>query len=162
VYGLLVHGDEFLLAANKGCVREAAAAGTLGTLDAANTIGLGRGGQVGAAELLARVRSRWAARAGAPAVGADYEAIPGLRIGWQGRVADSNRGWVWQRPGASGNADMLRVMDPTSRYPNGYARFYNDRGQPLGMDARPGTMDETHFPRDPESGLWSVPEGWGE
>jgi hypothetical protein len=46
-------------------VREAAAAGTLGTLDAANTIALGRGGQVGAAELLARVRSRWAARAGA-------------------------------------------------------------------------------------------------
>ena len=36
----------------------------------------------------------------------------------------------FQRPEATGNADMIRIMDPTTMYPNGYVRYYNESGQP--------------------------------
>lgn len=87
------------------------------------------------------------------------DSIPGLKAGWQGRVADNGKGWVWQRPGATGNGDMMRVMDPTPQYPNGYVRFYNDGGQPLGLDGKPGSNSLTHIPRNPD-GSWPVPKGW--
>lgn len=100
------------------------------------------------------------ARFGAGAEGAATPGIPGLISGWQGRVADSGKGWVFQRPGASGNADMLRVMDPTPQYPNGYVRFYNEHGQPIGLNGKPGPNSVTHIPRGPD-GSWPTPNGWG-
>jgi hypothetical protein len=92
--------------------------------------------------------------------GAAARGIPGLRSGWQGRIADNGKGWVWQRPGASGNADMMRVMDPMEQYPNGYVRFYNEHGQPVGLNGKPGPNSETHIPRGVDGG-WETPDGWG-
>jgi len=71
--------------------------------------------------------------------------VPG---GWQARTADNGRGIVYQRPGATGNADMIRIMDPTDKYPGGYFRWYNDRGQPLDVYGKPGPPSATHIPED--------------
>ena len=65
---------------------------------------------------------------------------------WVARVADNGRGIVYQRPGATGNADMVRIMEPTARYPQGYVRFYNSYGQPLGINGKPGSRADTHIP----------------
>jgi len=86
---------------------------------------------------------------------------------WEGRVADNGKGEVWQRPGAPNNADSVRIMEPTDRYPNGYVRFYNEHGQPIGLDGKPnvpgGTKADnarhTHIPINPD-GTYSTPEGW--
>lgn len=83
----------------------------------------------------------------------------GAKPGWTSRAADNGKGTVWQKPGATGNADSLRKMQPTSRYPHGYVRFYNQHGQPIGLNGRPGTQPETHIPLRPD-GTYDMPEGW--
>jgi hypothetical protein len=82
-----------------------------------------------------------------------------LGRGWSRRTADNGLGTVYQRPGATGNADMLRVMGPTQRYPHGYVRFHNEHGQPVGLDGTPGSRAHTHIPRNPD-GSYPTPEGW--
>lgn len=82
-----------------------------------------------------------------------------LARGWSQRTADNGLGTVYQRPGATGNADMLRVMGPTQRYPHGYVRFHNEYGQPIGLDGKPGSRADTHIPRNPD-GTYPTPEGW--
>jgi hypothetical protein len=76
--------------------------------------------------------------------GMTYE-IP---AGWKGRVADSGKGLVFQKPGSTGNANMIRIMDPTPKYPNGYVRVYNDIGQPLDVFGKPGSKAATHIPSE--------------
>lgn len=56
---------------------------------------------------------------------------------WVRRRADNGKGWVWQQPGANYNANSVRVMEPTDAYPSGYVRFYNQHGQPIGLDGKP-------------------------
>ena len=68
--------------------------------------------------------------------------------GWVGRSADNGNGIVYQRSGATANADMIRVMDPTPRYPSGYVRYYNQHGQPLDVFGKPGSRATTHIPLD--------------
>ncbi|MEM7347239.1 MAG: hypothetical protein AAF485_23620, partial [Chloroflexota bacterium] len=79
--------------------------------------------------------------------------------GWAQRGADNNRGTVWQAPDADGNANMVRVMDPTEQYPNGYVRFHNEHGQPIDLNGRPGAPADTHIPIDPDN-TFPTPEGW--
>lgn len=76
--------------------------------------------------------------------------------GWVQRVADNGRGTVYQRPGATGNADMIRIMESTSKYPNGYVRYYNQQGQPLDVYGHTGPGSATHIPQDYQ-GPWP---GW--
>ena len=68
--------------------------------------------------------------------------------GWLARTADNGKGIVYQRPGVTGNADMIRIMDPTTRYPSGYVRYYNQHGRPLDVLGKPGPRDATHIPLD--------------
>jgi hypothetical protein len=71
--------------------------------------------------------------------------------GYEGRVADNGKGLVYQPAGATGNADAIRIADPDGRYPIGYARFYNQYGQPvIPWTGAPGSKADTHFPLDYE------------
>ncbi|WP_139346721.1 RHS repeat domain-containing protein, partial [Sinomonas mesophila] len=81
--------------------------------------------------------------------GTTYD-IPG---DWTQRMADNNNGLVFQRPGSSGNSNMIRIMEPTSLYPKGHVRVYNSEGQPITPFGKPGSQAETHIPQD-YSGGW--------
>lgn len=39
--------------------------------------------------------------------------------GWAAREADNGKGIVYQQPGAEGNVDSIRIMEPTAKYPKG-------------------------------------------
>jgi hypothetical protein len=70
---------------------------------------------------------------------------------WVARVADNGKGIVFQESGATGRANSVRIMEPTARYPNGYARVYNSNGQvvdSLGSPGNPLGNAATHFPED--------------
>ena len=75
-----------------------------------------------------------------------------------GRVADNGAGIVYQRPGATGSADMIRIMDATLQYPQGYVRYYNDRGQPLDPSGKPGNRALTHISLDYEGPMSGWPQ----
>ncbi|WP_405583393.1 polymorphic toxin-type HINT domain-containing protein [Streptomyces sp. NBC_01092] len=92
-----------------------------------------------------------------PAIGPQRPT--GVGDDWVARAADNGKGSVWQKPGSTGNADMLRVMNPTGRYPDGYVRFTNKHGQPIGLDGKPGSKADTHIPMNPD-GTYPLPVGW--
>jgi hypothetical protein len=75
--------------------------------------------------------------------------------GWTQRMADNNKGLVFQRPGSSGNQNSIRIMEPTSKYPSGYVRVYNSygNGQPVDPFGKPGPNAATHIPQN-YSGAW--------
>ncbi len=66
--------------------------------------------------------------------------------GWVGRTADNGKGIVYQRPGAIGDADSIRVMQPNARNPNGYVVYYNRHGQPLNVDGNITSPLHWHIP----------------
>jgi hypothetical protein len=95
----------------------------------------------------------------------DGENVPeadqpeGVKDGWTERTADNGKGKVYQKPGATGNADQVRIMEPTAKYPDGYVRFYNDQGQPINLNGKPGPNSETHIEINPD-GTYPLPKGW--
>ncbi|MFE3546003.1 hypothetical protein ACFXK0_23835 [Nocardia sp. NPDC059177] len=78
---------------------------------------------------------------------------------WEARLADNGKGWVWQKPGSNFNQNTFRDALPTKDYPNGYVRFYNEHGQPLKLDGKPGSNAETHIPKNAD-GTYPTPPGW--
>jgi hypothetical protein len=75
-----------------------------------------------------------------------------IPAGWayKGRTRN-DQGTIWQRVGATGNADSIRIVDASGadpRYPNGYLRYYNSLGQPLDVNGKPGDRASTHIPLD--------------
>jgi hypothetical protein len=96
-----------------------------------------------------------------PSSGRTYVSTPqgttyDIPAGWQSRAADNGAGIVYQRPGAVGNADLIRIMDPTPKYPSGYVVYTNEYGQPLTVFGNPDPRAATHIPQD-YVGPWS---GW--
>ena len=90
-------------------------------------------------------------------VGTSRGTIYDIPEGWVGRAANNNnKGIVYQRAGAEGNADMVRIMEPTPKYPDGYVRVYNSGGQPVDVFGKPGPPADTHIPGT-YSGPWP---GW--
>ena len=85
----------------------------------------------------------------------------GVPPGWVARPADNGMGTVYQQPGAVGNSNSIRIMEPGAnpQYPNGYVRFTNEHNQPINLDGKPGTRAETHIPRNPD-GSFPIPKGW--
>jgi hypothetical protein len=53
---------------------------------------------------------------------------------------------------------MIRIMDPTERYPQGYVRYYNNQGQPLDAFGKPAGRAETHIPLDYEGPIPGWPQ----
>ncbi|NYF43487.1 RHS repeat-associated protein [Streptosporangium sandarakinum] len=84
---------------------------------------------------------------------------PGTGGDWVARKADNGQGIVWQAPNSTGNANMIRVMNPSNHYQYGYVRFYNKHGQPVGLDGKPGPNSHTHIPLNPD-GTYQLPVGW--
>ena len=76
------------------------------------------------------------------------------------QAANNGKGTVWRPPGSTGNAGTVRIMEPTAQYPNGYVRFYNEGGQPIGLNGNPGPRSVTHIPLNPD-GTYPIPKGWG-
>jgi hypothetical protein len=65
--------------------------------------------------------------------------------GFVGRQADNGKGVVFRKSGSVGDANSVRIMDPTSRYPDGYVVYYNESGQPLNRLGKPqGTQADLH------------------
>ena len=82
-------------------------------------------------------------------VGTPSGVLVSVPDSWLGRVADTGKGIVYQRPGASYNANSIRIMDPGAdpRYPLGYVRYYNNFGQPLNpLTGNPASDYATHIP----------------
>ncbi|MGH9788251.1 MAG: hypothetical protein ACRD4U_06070, partial [Candidatus Acidiferrales bacterium] len=69
-----------------------------------------------------------------------------------GQVAEpaaNANGIVYRNPGTTGNANTIRIMGPDAqgRYPSGYVRVYNERGQPINPSTgRPDVRARTHTP----------------
>ena len=61
-------------------------------------------------------------------------------------MSNNGKGWTFRTPGSEGNNDIIRVMEPTAKYPNGYVRVYNQYGQPVDLSGKPLGQEETHFP----------------
>jgi len=93
-------------------------------------------------------------------VGSNGTLVP-IPEGWSAMVAINGKGMVYQRPGAMGNADSIRVMDPTPLHPQGYVRYYNWQGQPLdvnGSQGNPAGGNATHIPLDYEGPMDKWPK----
>ena len=66
--------------------------------------------------------------------------------GWTARVVDSGAGMVDQAPGATGNANMIRIMDSTDINPDGYIVIYRKHGQAVDANGKVVMKSTWHIP----------------
>jgi hypothetical protein len=140
---------------NIGATGGGAASPAATALNTARPIIDGRGGGAGGQ---ARVRSTRSDDATARFTEARAKLPRPVPAGWRPRVTNNGKGVAFQRPGAEGDADMIRVMDPTERYGEGYVVFHNAHGQPMTPAGKPGTRAETHIPIG-HDGPWPLLDG---
>jgi RHS repeat-associated protein len=69
--------------------------------------------------------------------------------GWTSEPSRTNKGVIFRPPGSEGDANTIRIMEPTSRYPNGHVVIYNSEGQPVDYNLKSHTgPNETHIKED--------------
>ena len=79
--------------------------------------------------------------------------------GWKHSVQNNNKGSNYQEPNSSGNENLIRIAEPNSLYPDGYARVYSKHGQPVDLWGKPGPNAATHIPETYRGDWPSWPEG---
>lgn len=71
---------------------------------------------------------------------------------WVFREANNKKGIIFQDPYSvdkgNGDENSIRIAEPDLQNPNGYFRVYNNRGQPMDVNAKPGGKTGTHFDED--------------
>ena len=76
--------------------------------------------------------------------------IPADFAAWPAR---NGKGWNFSPSEDIGtNRNLIRIMEPTPEYPNGYWRRYNSYAQPEDVFGNPGSRPDTHFPLDENGG----------
>jgi len=106
------------------------------------------------------------------AVGLALSIVVNLKDGRQVTVPDNyvprparnGKGTVYQDPdsidhGSGGDADSIRGMDPTDRYPDGYVVVHGPDGRPVNADGNSDSRDKTHHPIEPGDGGEEAPDG---
>lgn len=115
--------------------------------------------------LLREVDGPYADRGGPRDPLPDWQRPDGAGATWKGRVSDNGKGEVWQHPDKIDNplnhedANSMRYMDPTDRYPDGYVRYHGETGQSLDLHGKPGSRSTSHHPMTPEY-TYDIPKGW--
>lgn len=70
-----------------------------------------------------------------------------IPAGYVAQPAANGKGIVYRPAGSTGNANTIRIMEPTARYPSGYVRIYNSHGQPINPSTgKPESQANTHNP----------------
>jgi RHS repeat-associated protein len=78
--------------------------------------------------------------------------------GWTSEPSRTNKGIIFRPPGSEGNANTIRIMEPTSQRPNGYVVIYNSKGQPVDYNLKSHTgADATHIKEDEEGPFPELP-----
>lgn len=89
-------------------------------------------------------------------VGTGRDTMYDVPAGWTQRMADNNKGLVFQKPGSTGNADQVRIAEPNPYNPDGYVRVYNQHGHAVNPLGKSAANRDTHV-----SNLYSGPfPGW--
>ncbi|WP_022882450.1 hypothetical protein [Gryllotalpicola ginsengisoli] len=90
----------------------------------------------------------------------------GTKSDWTKELTKNKKGYIYKPPGATGEEGSVRVMDKTAnpgRYPNGYVKFKNAKGEYIDIDGKPvkSNSPAAHIPRYPD-GDFPLPTGWGQ
>ncbi|MCU7728949.1 polymorphic toxin-type HINT domain-containing protein [Actinoplanes sp. KI2] len=79
--------------------------------------------------------------------GPNGELLPGIPDGATGTISDNGKGMTYQIPRGTEGVDprvtQMRVMEPTSRYPNGYVVYMNQSGQTVNPTTGRTTMGKS-------------------
>jgi RHS repeat-associated protein len=77
--------------------------------------------------------------------------------GWTSEPSRTNKGIIFRPPGSEGDANTIRIMEPTTQNPNGYVVIYNSRDQPVDYNLKPGGRAVTHIPEEEEGPFPDLP-----